>query len=130
MDSFPFKSLWMDEDEWPELKINQGLNVFEEDNMVVVQASVPGVPADKVKVTYEGGVLRITARMEEGEETKKRGRTIHQWSKVASFDYASRLPKPIDSKSVDAEIKDGIVTVKAKVAEEAKAKEIPLRSAK
>ena len=51
-----FPSLW-NEDEWPVVSMNEGLDVYETDNEVVAKAAVPGVLADKVEETFEDGVL-------------------------------------------------------------------------
>jgi HSP20 family protein len=124
-----FKPFLWDEDEWPEMKVNSGLNVYEEGDKVIVEAAVPGIPSDKIKVTYEDGVLRVSARSEEKDVEKKGKRIVHQWNKVASFEYTTYLPRPIDTKSIDAKVKDGVITITSKVAETAKSKEIQVKVA-
>jgi len=124
-----FKPFLWDEDEWPEVKMTSGLNVYEEGDQVIVEAAVPGIPSDKIKVTYEDGVLRISARSEDKDVEKKGKKIIHQWNKVASFEYTTYLPRPIDSKSLEAKVKDGVITVSAAVAETAKSKEIEVKVA-
>lgn len=124
-----FKPFLWDEDEWPEMKMNSGLNVYEEGDKVIVEAAVPGIPSDKIKVTYEDGVLRVSARSEEKDVEKKGKRIVHQWNKVASFEYTTYLPRPIDTKSIDAKVKDGVITITSKVAETAKSKEIQVKVA-
>lgn len=124
-----FKPFLWDEDEWPEMKMTNGLNVYEEGDKVVVEAAVPGVASDKIKVKYEDGVLRISARQESREIEKNKNRVVHQWNKVSSFEYTTYLPRPIDSKSLEAKIKDGVISVSASIAETAKAKEIEVKVA-
>ena len=124
-----FKPLLWDEDEWPEMKMTDGLNVYEEGDKVMVEAAVPGIPSDKIKVTYEDGVLRISARAEDKEVEKKGKKIIHQWNKVSSFEYTTYLPRPIDTKKLEAKVKDGVITVSAPVAETAKPKEIEVKVA-
>lgn len=124
-----FKPFLWDEDEWPEMKMTNGLNVYEEGDKVVVEAAVPGVGSDKIKVKYEDGVLRISARQESKEIEKNKNRVVHQWNKVSSFEYTTYLPRPIDSKSLEAKIKDGVISVSASIAETAKAKEIEVKVA-
>ena len=51
-----YPSMWpsvFDEDvfNWPEISSDKGLNIYETDNDVVVEASLPGIPEDKVEVT-------------------------------------------------------------------------------
>ncbi|HBP51427.1 MAG: Heat shock protein C4 [Candidatus Shapirobacteria bacterium GW2011_GWE1_38_10] len=124
-----FKPLLWDEDEWPEIKMTNGLNVYEEGDKVMVEAAVPGIRPDKIKVKYEDGILRVSARSEEKEVEKKHNRIVHQWNKVASFEYTTYLPRPVDSKSLEAKVKDGVITISASIAETAKAKEIEVKVA-
>ncbi len=120
----PFSNLFssgivpfIDEDEsWPKLQISEGLDVYETENEVVVKAAVPGVPADKVKVTFEDGILRILAKTEEIQEEK-----------VVCFDYTTTLPRPIEGNKISAEVKNGIITVKAPIVKESKTKRIPVK---
>ncbi|NMB84092.1 Hsp20/alpha crystallin family protein [Candidatus Roizmanbacteria bacterium] len=117
----------MEDNEWPELTMTEGLNVYEENSNVIVEASVPGIPEDKLEITYEDGVLHIKGRSEEKEEEKKKNRVIHRMQRVSSFDYSTYLPRPIDEKQIEATVKNGVLTVKAPIAEAAKPKRIPVK---
>jgi HSP20 family protein len=131
---FPFSRMmpqWpntWDEDEWPEVTMNEGLDVFETDNEIVVKAAVPGVPADHVDVTFEDGVLRITARSEEAKEEKEKRKVVYRQQRVSSFDYTTTLPRAVDGSSIQAEVNDGVVTVKAPIAPAAKPKKIAVKT--
>lgn len=126
---FFFKPMMWDEMEqdWPQMTMTEGLDVYEEGDKVVVKAAVPGVPADKVDITFEDGVLRVRARMEETEEEKSRKKVVYRMDRVASFDYTTTLPRPVDEKSIEADVVDGVVIVSAKIAEAAKPKKIEVR---
>ncbi|MDH7476677.1 MAG: Hsp20/alpha crystallin family protein [Microgenomates group bacterium] len=131
----PFRSwmrpwFWEDEFEPAELTLTEGLNIYEQDNKIFVEASVPGIPEDKIEVTYEDGVLHIIGRHEEKEEKKKKDKIIHKMERVASFDYTTYLPRPIDVKKIQATVKNGVITVSAPIAPEAKPKRIPVVSSK
>lgn len=119
---------WDDEESWPELTMTEGLNVFEENNQVVVEASVPGISEDKLDITYEDGVLHISGKSEEKEEEKNKGRVVHKMQRVSSFDYTTYLPRPIDESKIEAVVKDGVVRITAPIAEAAKAKRIPVKT--
>jgi HSP20 family protein len=121
-------SLWEEEEEWPELTVTEGLDVYETENEVVVKAAVPGVPADKVEVTFEDGVLRIRGKVEETEEEKKRKKVVYRAQRMAAFDYTTTLPRAVDSEKIQAEVKDGVVTVKAPIAAQAKPKKITVKA--
>ena len=119
-----------DDEDWPEVTENRGLDFYETEDEVVVKAAVPGVPADKVDVTFEDGVLRIKARIEETEEEKKKKKVIYRQHKIASFDYTTTLPRAVMGEKIDAEVSDGVVTVKAPIAPAAKAKKITVKTKK
>lgn len=123
----PFFS-WEDEEDMPELTMTEGLDVYEEDDNVVVKAAVPGVPADKVEVTFEDGVLRIRGKIEEKKEEKEKRRVVYRMDRVASFDYTTTLPRAVDEKTLEAKVENGVVTITAKIAEAAKPKKIPVKT--
>ncbi len=121
---------FFDEEDWPSFTMTDGLNVYEEDNNVVVEASVPGIPEDKLDITYEDGVLHILGHAEETEEEKKKNRIVHKMQRVSSFNYTTYLPRPIDEKKIEAAMQDGVLVVKAPIAEAAKPKKIAVKKSK
>jgi HSP20 family protein len=128
------RGLWrrprfFEEEDWPELTITEGLDVYEEDNKVVVKAAVPGIKEKDLEVTYEDGVLNISGRTEEKEEEKKKNRVVHKMERVSSFNYTTYLPRPIKADKIEASIEDGVVMVTAPVTEEAKPRRIPVKTA-
>jgi HSP20 family protein len=119
----------LDEDEaWPQVRVNEGLDVYETDSDVIIKAAVPGIPADKVGVTFEDGVLRIQARAEETKEEKEKKKVVYRQQKASYFDYTTTLPRAVDGAKITAEVNDGIVTVKAPIAETAKPKKIAVKA--
>ncbi len=117
-----------DEDNWPQIRVTEGLDVYETDAEVVVKAPVPGIPADKVDVTFEDGVLRIKARSEETKEEKEKKKVVYRQQRVTYFDYTTTLPRAVDGNNISAEVADGVVTVKAPIAQEAKPKKIAVKA--
>lgn len=121
---------WDEENEWPELTMTEGLNVFEEDNKVVVEAPVPGIPEDKIEITYEDGVLTVAGKYEEHDEEKKKNRIVHKMQRVSSFNYTTYLPRAINEKNIEATVKNGVVHITAPIADAAKAKRIMIKKSK
>ena len=118
-----------DVDDWPELTMTQGLNVYEEDGQVIVKAAAPGIPQDKLEITYEDGVLHVRGSVEETEEEKRKKKVVYRKQMISSVDYTTYLPRPINPENIEAEVKDGVVTIKAAVAEAAKPKRIEVKTA-
>lgn len=119
-----------EDDNWPAVKVTDGLDVYETDKDVVVKAAVPGIPADKVDVTFEDGVLRIKAEARDSEEEKKAKKVVYRQQKMSFFDYTTTLPRAVDGNKISAEVNDGVVTIKAPIAEAAKPKKIAVKANK
>jgi HSP20 family protein len=124
--SFMRPTMW--DEEWPELTISKGLNVYEEDNKVIVEAAVPGISEDNIDIIYEDGVLTISAREEKKEEEKKKNRVVHREERVTSFSYTTYLPRAVEAGKIDATVDNGVLKVTAPVTEAAKAKKIPVKA--
>ncbi|MFQ5451954.1 MAG: Hsp20/alpha crystallin family protein [Candidatus Paceibacterota bacterium] len=125
-----FRPLLWDEQDWPEVTMTEGLDVYEENGNVVVKAPVPGIPSEKVDVTFEDGVLKISGRVEEKKEEKEKKRVVYKSERIASFDYTTVLPRPINQDSIKASVENGVVMVTAKIAEAARPKKIAVQTSK
>lgn len=110
------------------LTMTGGFDVYEENDQVIVKAPIPGIPPDKVDVTYEDGVLRIRAQKEEPQEGAQKKKTVYRKNRITSYDYTTTLPRPINEKSLDANVENGIVTVTADIAPEAKPRKIAVKT--
>ncbi len=119
------------DDSWltnlPDLSSASGLNIYETDDSVVVEAAVPGVPEDKVAVTIEGNVLTISASVEETEEQKDKKKVVYRSNRQSSFSYSTSLPRMVDATAADAEVENGVVKVTVPKLEEEKPKRIEVK---
>ena len=118
--------LWDEDDFWGEDE--KGLSVYETKNNVVVEANVAGVPADKVDIDFEGGVLTISAVHEESEEEKKKKKVIYREARKAQYYYKTSVPCPVKETQVKAEVKDGVLKVTLPKKEAAKPKKITVKA--
>lgn len=122
------RQIW-DEQNWPMVTLGEGgLDVWEEDNHIKVRAAVPGVPAEKVEVTYEDGVLTIDARVEEKSEEKDKNRLVHKMEMTKSFHFTTNLPRPVDPETLIATVKDGVLELSAAVSPAAKARKVVVKN--
>lgn len=121
-------SIWDDDDLLTMTSGTSNLDVYETDDEVVVKANVAGVPADKVEVMFEKGVLRIKAEKDEEISDKKR----QHYSK-SSWSYSYRVVLPgasmLDSHAEpEAEVDNGVITITFKKAEASKPKQLKVKS--
>lgn len=129
----PYPSVWpssiFDEDffEWPEISSDRGLNIYETDDNVVVEAALPGIPEDKVDVTVEGNVLTISGNHDATEEEKSEKKVVYKSSRQTSFSYSTSLPRMVDGSKAQAEVENGVVTINIPKSEEEKPKRIEVK---
>lgn len=122
---------FFDEEDWPFnsnfTNSNNGIDIYETDESVVVEAMVPGIPEDKINVTIEGNVLNITANYEEKEEDSDK-KKMYKKSRQTSFSYSTSLPRMVDGSKADAEVENGIVKIVVPKTEQEKPKRIEIKS--
>lgn len=118
-----FPSLF--EEEWPE--INEGLNVYETDKDLVIEANVAGVPVDKVDVSVEGREITIDAKYEETEEEKKKKKVVYRAKRQADYHYHVFAPCPVVGGKAVAEVNDGVLTLRIPKTKETKGKRVKVK---
>ena len=125
-----FPTYFLEED-WPsrltDLSSATGLNIYETDDSVVVEASVPGVPEDMVEVTVEGNVLNISATCEDTQEEKDKKKVVYRSNRQSSFSYTTSLPRMVDSARAEAVVENGVVKVTIPKLEEVRPKKITVK---
>jgi HSP20 family protein len=104
------------------------IELEEKDNQFKVQVAVAGVdPRDlKVEVTSEELLVKGETKTEKKEE---KGEVHTSEFQSGSLFRSIRFPKKIDADKVKAEIKNGLLTITAPIAEEAKARKVDIHAA-
>lgn len=72
----------------------QGLNIYEKGDVIIAEANLPGIPEDKVDVTIEDDVVRISGQIEEKEKEKSK-RRHYVATKASNYSYSFRLPEGV-----------------------------------
>src|SRR5215212_4233677 len=98
-----------------------GINVREDDDAYVLSALVPGIKSDELNVQVLEDVLRI-----EGEYKAEDSNYLVRELPTGAFTRTLRLPAPIDAEHVDAEVTDGVLTLRLPKAESARPKQIKI----
>lgn len=90
-------------------RLGQGLNLYETADAVIAEVALPGVPSDKIDVTVEDGLVRVTGEQEQKKEKKENARYFMN-ALSTSYNYAFRLPKDVDQNTEpEASCDNGIV---------------------
>jgi HSP20 family protein len=102
------------------------LDISETPTHTVLRASLPGFARDQVQVEVEDRVLTITATRESASESSDET-MIRRERYSGTVSRSLALPETLDPDSVDAELKDGVLTLRlAKIAPE-KGRKIEIR---
>ncbi|MFO7530707.1 MAG: Hsp20/alpha crystallin family protein [Marinobacter sp.] len=92
------------------------VDIKETDQAFSVEAELPGMSKDDVKVTVHDGVLTIKGERRQEEETEDK--KMHRIERFyGSFMRSFTLPENVDENSVEANFKDGLLTLTIKKAE-------------
>jgi len=103
------------------------LNVWSNEDDVVVQAEVPGFAPEDIDVSVVQNTL--TLRGSRKPEELKEGETYHRRERwTGKFVRSLELPFEVDSGKVEAEYKNGILSIKLPRAEEHKPKKIAVKA--
>lgn len=107
--------------------VTQRVNLREDAGNVYAELVIPGIAPEKLEVSVEDGVLKVSAERPatfDGEE-------VQRWRlkerETGRFTQQFRLPIEIDRDKVTAEYKHGILTVTLPKAPEAQPKRIEVK---
>jgi HSP20 family protein len=99
------------------------VDVLETDDSFLLYATVAGVPGDGVDVTFEDGVLTVTAKAAPFDQ---QGRWLRQERPWGNWSRKLELPKEVDPARIRADVSDGVLTVVVPKAATAQAVRIPV----
>jgi HSP20 family protein len=107
---------------------NPSVDIFENDNEVVVKAELPGMDAKDIEVRLENNVLMLKGERRFEKETKEEN--YHRVEReYGTFSRAFALPRAVNGDKVTAEYKDGILKIVMPKKEETKPKPIKVAAA-
>jgi HSP20 family protein len=100
-----------------------GINVREADDAYVLSALVPGLQADDLNIQVLDDVVRI-----EGEYKTDESNYLVRELPTGSFTRTLRLPAPIEADQVEADITNGLLTLRLPKAQSARPKQIRINA--
>ena len=101
------------------------VDIEETDDAYVVEAELPGVKRGDVNIELVGNELTITGEIKAREH---KGALRRQTRRVGRFDYRVALPNHVDPNKVDANLADGVLTVRVPKSERASRKKIEIKA--
>ncbi len=102
------------------------LNVWQDGDCIYVQAEVPGLKEEDLDIHVAGNELTIQGQHRVAEDEKVEYQ--HRERYVGKIARTLALPFEVEAAKVEANLKDGLLTVKLPMAETAKAHKITVSS--
>jgi HSP20 family protein len=101
------------------------VDIFEGENELVVKAELPGIDPKDVELNVENNVLTISGERKLEFEDKKEN--YHRVERAyGSFSRSFSLPRLIDENKIEADYRDGVLTVRIPKHEKAKPRQIKI----
>jgi HSP20 family protein len=105
---------------WP------ALDIAEKENEFVVKAEVPGCKAEDINISVHGSTLTVSGEKKQETEEKTKG-YYHMERSYGSFRRDLNLGADVDPSKIEAECKEGVLTIKLPKAETAKPVKIKVK---
>lgn len=103
------------------------VDLSETDKEVDVRMDLPGMKAEDIDIQVHHDML--TVKGERKEETEEKGRTFHRVERRSgSFVRTISLPCEVDDDKVNAEYKDGVLSIKMPKCKGSQAKKITVKA--
>ncbi len=104
---------------------NPSVDILEKDGNLVLRAELPGMTEKQIDLKLEGDTLILKGeRKMESEDKKKNYHRVESF--YGSFTRTFRLPETVDTDKINAEYKNGMLTVTLPQKPEVKPREIPV----
>ena len=105
------------------------INVFTNDDGLVVQAEVPGAKPEQLHVQVERGRLTVSGERTFESEDDTQVSYHRRERRAGRFSRTIQLPNDLDPESVKAELRDGLLTIRVAKLESAKPRQIEVKAA-
>ena len=100
------------------------VDIYENDDEVLLLADVPGVHKDSLKINLDKEQLTLEARLEETQAGEPLGREFN----VVDFRRSFLVPSGIDGGRISAELKNGVLSLHLPKSEGLKPRQIEVRA--
>ncbi len=102
------------------------LDIYEDEDKIVIEADIPGVKKEDIKISVEDNVLTIKAEKKKEEKVKEKD-VVYEEIAYGMYAREIDLPHTVDTEKIEAEYKDGVLKISLPKKEEVKPKQIEIR---
>ena len=102
------------------------IDIAEQDDKIVVKAEVPGCKPEDIDISVQGNTLTISGEKKAEEKKEEKGYYYVETS-YGSFRRDLTLPSDVEPAKIEAQCKDGVLSVTLPKAEKAKAVKVKVK---
>ena len=103
------------------------VDIVEQENKLLLVAGIPGVKPDDLDIQYEGGELAIHGKVQPRQELAQTNYMLREYG-VGDFYRVFQVGESIDSSKIEAEVKDGVLTLHLPKTEQAVPRKITVKT--
>ena len=103
------------------------VDVYEDKDKITVTAELPGMRKEDIDISLHSNTLTISGERK-SEEERKEGETYRSERYFGRFQRSVTLPTLVDPNRIQANYKDGVLTVTCHKSEEVKPKQIQVKT--
>jgi len=106
------------------------IDVLEQNDNLIVKASLPGVKPDDINITVQGNQLTIQGETRSDTTTEQQGTVHHREHHYGRFVRSMTLPSRVNSEKAQASFENGMLTLTLPKEEAARTRQIPVSGGK
>ncbi|HEX9795901.1 MAG TPA: Hsp20/alpha crystallin family protein [Anaerolineales bacterium] len=106
------------------------IDVYQTADEVVIEAAMPGVKPDDIEISVTGDTLTLRGEIRQEKEVEGERDYHVRERRYRRFARSLTLPSTVDSSKAQAEIENGILTLRIPKAEAAKPRQITVKAKK
>jgi len=103
------------------------VDVYETSDDVVVKTAIPGADPDDVDISLTGDTLTIKAEIKADEEVDEED-YVYRERRLGTYSRSFGLPSLVEANGAEAEVENGVLTLRLPKVEEAKPKAIEIKA--
>lgn len=102
------------------------VDIIEKEDRLLLLADVPGVKPDGVDISYERGELTIHGKVERRQNPEETRFMLREYG-VGDYYRTFQVGEGVDSRKIEAELKDGVLTLHLPKKQEAVPRKISVK---
>jgi HSP20 family protein len=101
------------------------VDIVEDENGITVKADLPGVSRENLSIRVDGETLTVEGAVALGEAQKMEA--VYAEIRVARYRRSFVLGRDLDTESIDASMRNGVLTLRVPKREQARPRRIPVK---